>query len=211
MPTSEHVPGDTLLPETPDGYAEPVEFRYPMVVLVAIAAVLTVAALVAFGSLLRIGQGDALPALFGYEATADGFTFSIPIALGLVFVATVAVVTVLHELLHGLVFRWQGYDVSYGFVPQMGAFYAAAFHQFQLCEETRLVALAPLFVLDVLLVPLLFVPIPMLAVAAFFGLVLNTAGSAGDLYIVWRLGRYPPGTLSYDADIRHMYVFVPEE
>ena len=53
--------------------------------------------------------------------------------------------------------------------------------------------------------------LPMLAVAAFFGLVLNTAGSAGDLYIVWRLGRYPPGTLSYDADIRHMYVFVPEE
>lgn len=210
MPTSEHDPDDALLPETPAGYADPVEFRYPMAALVAIVAALTPAALVAFGSLLQIGQGDALPALFGYEATADGFSFALPGALAVVFVATVAVVTVLHELVHGLAFRLQGYDVSYGAVPQLGAFYAAAFHQFQPRDETRLVALAPLLVLDVLLVPLLFVPVPMLAFAAFVGLLLNTAGSAGDLYIVWRLQRYPPGSLSYDADVRHMYVFVPE-
>ena len=211
MPTSEHDLDDTLLPETPDGYAPPVEFRYSMSAVVALVAVLTPAALVASVSMLRIGQGDALPALFGYEATADGFSISVPVVVTVVFVVTVAVVTALHELVHGIVLRFQGYDVSYGVVPRMGAFYAAAFHQFQHRDETRLVAIAPLLVLDVLLVPLVFVPIPMLAFAAFVGFLVNTAGSAGDLYVAWRLQRYPPGTLVYDADIRHMYVFVPEE
>ena len=211
MPTSPHDPDDALVPETPDGYADPVEFRYPMAVLAAIVALVTPVALVAFGSLLRIGQGAALPVLFGYESTAEGFSVSVPLVLAVVFVATVAVVTVLHELVHGLVFRLQGYDVSYGAVPQMGAFYAAAFHQFQPRSETVLVALAPLVVLDALMLPLLFVPIPMLAFAGFLGLLLNTAGAAGDLYIVARLLRYPPETLTYDADVRHMYVFVPSE
>jgi len=211
MPVSEHGLDDTLLPQTPDGYAPPVEFRYSMVALVAIVALVVPVALLVFGTLLRMGQGDALAALFRYETTDTGFSFSVPLALAVVFLATVVVVTVLHELVHGLAFRLQGYEVSYGVVPQLGAVYAAAFHQFQLRDETRLVALAPLLVLDVLVLPLLFVPIPLLAFGAFVGLLLNTAGAAGDLYIVWRLQRYPPGTLTYDADVRHMYVFVPEK
>jgi len=91
---------------------------------------------------------------------------------------------VLHELTHGLVYRYLGYQVSYGVAPQLGAFYAAAFHQFQQRSDNLVVGIAPLVVLNVLLLPLLFVPIPLLAFAAFIALLFNTAGAAGDLYLV---------------------------
>jgi hypothetical protein len=55
----------------------------------------------------------------------------------------------------------------------------------------------------------LFVPVPIVALAAAFVLVLNTAGAIGDLYATWRLWRLPEGTLLYDVDIRHSYVYEP--
>lgn len=117
-------------------------------------------------------------------------------------------ITILHELVHGLVYRARGYRVSYGFVLQLGAFYAAS-HQFQDREDDLVAAAAPLVVLDLLPVPLLFVPIPAVALAAFVALLFDTAGAAGDLYLVVRLLRMPDGTLLYDSDARHSYVFYP--
>jgi uncharacterized membrane protein YkvI len=68
-----------------------------------------------------------------------------------------------------------------------------------------------LLVLDLALVPVLFVPVPMLAFGAFVALLFNTLGAVGDLYLLAHLLRMPPGTLLYDSDMRHSYVFYPNE
>src|SRR6056297_3056825 len=75
--TSEHDPDATVLPATPRGYADPVEFRYPMVALVVLVGALTVLSLLAFGWVLYVAQGpDALATVFAVEETADSVTFT---------------------------------------------------------------------------------------------------------------------------------------
>lgn len=209
---SEHDPDATLLPETPPGYADPVEFRYPFVVLVGTVAVLTVGSMVVFGRLLYVAQGaDALSAVFTVEETGDSVAFTTDlgvVALALVF--GVVAVTALHEFVHGLAYRLLGYDVSYGVIVGMGAFYAAAFHQFQRRDDNLLVGAAPLVVVDVVLLAALFAPNPTVAFVAFVGLLFNTAGAAGDVYFLVALLRMPADALLYDSDARHSYVFYPE-
>jgi hypothetical protein len=212
MPESEYDPDDALVPATPAGYRDPTTFDYSVPALAGIAVVLTVAGLLAFGAVLTFAQGAAVyDALFVFEETPDGFVATLRLGLALGVAAVVVVATVLvHEYVHGLVYRRFGYDVSYGLAPFLGAAYAGAFHQFQHPEEVRYVAVAPLLVLDALFLVLLFVPVPLVAYTAFVGLVFNTAGAAGDLYLLWFLSRLPEGTLLYDSDMRHSYVFEPE-
>jgi hypothetical protein len=211
MPTSDYTPADTLRPATPAGYQSPRPFRYPPLVILGLVSVLVPVAAVVFGGILWYAQGTALDAVFSVDETATGITFTL--ASGLVAVTcigTIVAATVLHELVHGLAYRWFGYDVSYGVAPQLGAFYVAAFHQFQERTHNIIVGIAPLVVLDALLLPVLFVPLPILAFAAFLALLFNTAGAAGDLYSVATLLRTPAGSLTYDSDIRHSYIFCPE-
>lgn len=211
MPSSDHDPADTLLPATPAGYQSPQPFQYSLVVLLGLVMVLLPVATVVFGGLLWGAQGTALDAVFSIEETATEITFTLTSGLvAVTFVGAIVAVTVLHELVHGLVYHWLGYDVSYGVAPQLGAFYAAAFHQFQQRSHNIIVGIAPLVVLDAVLLPMLFIPIPQLAFAAFLALLFNTAGAAGDLYLVATLLRTPAGSLMYDSDIRHSYVFYPE-
>jgi hypothetical protein len=209
VPTSQYDPSATLTPDPPEGYGPPEEFHYSLPVMLGVILLLLGPALLVFGTLLWYGQGSAaLADFFGVTVADDaGFEATVPIAVGGVFVAAVAVVTVLHELVHGLAFRLKGYQVSYGAAPQLGAFYAAAFHQFQARNDVVLVGVAPLLVLDALLIPLLFVPVPAVAFFAFVALLFNTLGAAGDLYLLARLARMPAETLLYDSDIRHSYVF----
>lgn len=209
---SGYDPDATLLPETPPGYADPVEFQYPVVVLAGIVAVLTVVSMGVFGWLLYVAQGpDALATVFTVEETADSVTFTTDlgvVALALVF--GVVAVTALHEFVHGLAYRLLGYDVSYGVLVGMGAFYAAAFHQFQRRNDNLLVGAAPLVVVDAVLLAALFAPNPTVAFVAFVGLLFNTAGAAGDVYLLVALLRMPADALLYDSDARHGYVFYRE-
>lgn len=212
MPESQYDPSAALVPETPAGYRDPERFHYPLVVLLALVLVVGSAAVLGFGWLLSAVQGPAvIESVFEIRETPDGFVATLRLGtVGAVFVGTVLVVTVLHELVHGLVYSRLGYRVSYGVAPWLGAFYAAAFHQFQTRADDLLVGVAPLLVLDCLMLPLLFVPVPLVAFAAFVGLAFNTAGAAGDVYLVARLLRMPDGTLLYDGDAHHSYVFYPE-
>lgn len=212
MPESEYDPDDALVPATPDGYRDPTTFDYSLPALTVVGLVLTVLSIFAFGAALEFAQGSAVyDALFVFEELPDGgFVATLRAGLVLGIAAAVVVTVVAHELVHGLVYRRFGYDVSYGIAPSLGAAYAGAFHQFQRPDEVRYVAIAPLLALDALFLVLLFVPVPLVAFAAFVGLVFNTAGAAGDLYLFAYLLRLPEGTLLYDGDMRHSYVFEPE-
>ncbi|MWV64905.1 DUF3267 domain-containing protein [Halorubrum sp. JWXQ-INN 858] len=200
-----------VLPPTPDGYAEPYEFTYPTVgLLVASSVVGLVASALAVAALVAI-HGVGVFAF--YEVTVDGdatvWTLDLTAILA-PFVVALLVTVVVHELIHGAAFRRFGYEVTYGAVPSMGALYAGAFGAFQRREEVLWVGAAPLFVVTAVAVPLLFVPVPAVAITAAFVLVLNTSGSVGDCYALARIRRMPGGTLLYDVDIDHSYVYEPD-
>lgn len=182
------------------------------VLFVVVAAVL-VAAAGAFGALLWTLQGPAVVHEFVVVASsADALAVTVDAArLGLVLLAAVVVVTAVHELVHGVAYRLLGYDVTYGTALHLGAFYVAAFDQFQTRRDSLLVALAPLVTLTLAVVPLLAAPAPRVAAAAYVAVVFNAAGSAGDLYLAWRLLQDPPGTLYYDADARRSWVYEPAD
>ncbi|ELY86143.1 hypothetical protein C484_18732 [Natrialba taiwanensis DSM 12281] len=172
---------------------------------------LTIVSTVIYGWLLIQLQGpEVLPIVFESGAEEE---LTIAFNLGEVaipFLFAFLTTVVVHELLHGVVYQWYGYEVSYGVYWRMGAMYAAVFHQFHSREETLRVGIAPLVILTVICLLLLAVPYPVIATTAFFVLALNTAGSVGDVYAIWRFYRMPPKTLFYDINIGHMYVFEPE-
>lgn len=200
-------------PAPPDGYRPPEPFGYPMGVLFVVVAAVLVAAAGAFGALLWTLQGPAVVHEFVVVASsADAIAVTVDAArLGVVLLGAIAVVTAVHELVHGAAYRLLGYDVTYGTALHLGAFYVAAFDQFQTRRDSLLVALAPLVALTLALAPLLAAPAPRIAAAAYVGIVFNAAGSAGDLYLAWRLRRDPPGTLYYDADSRRSWVYEPAD
>ena len=163
-----------------------------------------------FGRLLWAIQGPGiLDALFEIREDATSITFVLRLGTFAVIVGSIGVITALHELVHGLVYRRYGYRVRYGVAPHFGAFYAGAFQQFQARRAALRVIVAFLVVLDALLLPLLFVPVPLAAFGAFVGLLFNTVGAAGDAYALVTILRMSPGTFLYDSAIRHSYVFYP--
>ena len=201
------------LPPTPDGYADPYAFEYPTAVLLIGSVLLGIGSTVGFGALLLLIQGpEVFPAFAEVPADGEASTYVIDLtALAVPILVALIVTAVIHELLHGAAFEYHGYDVSYGAVLTMGAFYAAAFDQFQVRADLLRVGLAPIVVVTVVCIPLLAVPAPTVALTAAFVLILNTAGSIGDLYAVWYLRRLPRGTITYDVDISHSYVYEPLE
>ncbi|WP_135851815.1 DUF3267 domain-containing protein [Halorussus salinus] len=184
-------------PDPPEGYREPVAFSYPSLWLSVGSLVLFVAAFVSFGRLMSALRADS----------ALEFTVG-PAGIAVVALLSVGTIVV-HELVHGAVYRLLGYRVRYGLALNMGAAYAAAFGQFQTRRDNVVVALAPLVVFTVVLTPLLAGPL-VVALGAFLVLVVNTSGAIGDLYLSWRLLRMPEGTLLYDLSARHSYIYYPE-
>ena len=209
-PTTSTPEPSPSLPPTPEGYAEPYEFSYPTVLLIAGSSLLGSGTAVAVVALLTLVHGPETFTFFEVSVDGETTTYAMDLtALAVPFLMALVVTTIVHEGLHGIVFRYYGHDVTYGVVPSMGAFYAAVFGEFQRRDDMLRVGSAPLVVITAVCLPLLFVPIPMVAITAGFVLVLNTAGAIGDLYALWRLRRLPEGTLLYDIDIRRSYVYEP--
>lgn len=198
-------------PPTPDGYDEPYRFEYSSVVLLLLSVPTCLLSAVGFGRLLWAVQGPAVfAAVFGVTETGEVVTITLDVAkVAGPFVVALVVTVVVHELVHGAVMHYHGQSVTYGVNPSMGAFYASSFGQFQRREQLFGIALAPLVVISAVAAPLLAVPVPVVALTAYLVAVVNATGAVGDLYLVWRLWRMPEGTLMYDADLRHWYVFEP--
>lgn len=160
--------------------------------------------------LWRVQEPAVFEALAVVTETPTGFTVVVDMALVVgVTVLAMGTTVAVHELVHGVVFGRYGYRVPYGAMPQTGAFYATQFRQFVAREHAFPVALAPLLVVSLVGLPLLAVPVPLVAFFVFQALVINAVGASGDLYIVTYLLRRPDGTLLYDSDVRHSYVFEP--
>lgn len=198
-------------PAPPDGYMDPYRFKYPKLLLFVSASVLTVVSVVVYGWLLLRLQGpDVLPVYFEVGTEGDLAVTLALTGMAIPFLFAFLTVAVIHELIHGLVYQRYGYEVSYGVYWSLGAVYAAVFHQFHSRKDNLRVGITPLAIITVVCLPLLAVPHPIVATTAFFVLVLNTAGGVGDIYALWRFYRMPSGTVFYDINMHHMYVFEPE-
>lgn len=185
------------LPASPEGYAAPVRFRYPMGMLQAASLVVLIITGLIFASIATTAQGIAFWAWFS------------PDLVGIVLILlTLPAVIVLHELIHGIVFQLLGYRVYYGFAPEMGAAYAAAFGQWQKRWHNAVAAAAPLVVITLIFVPMLTLS-GLLSNLAFVVLLINTSGAVGDVYILYRLARMPRGALLYDISIDTMLMYFP--
>jgi len=198
-------------PPTPEGYSDPYLFEYPTLLLVVAGMVMTVVFTIIYGIILIQLQGsNVLPVVFetGAEGEITVMLQFTQVAIPMLF--AFLTVAVFHELLHGLVFQRYGYDVNYGVYWRFGAVYAAVFHQFHSREHNLRVGIAPLAIITVIFLPLLAVPHTIVATVAVFVLVLNTAGSVGDIYALWRFYRMPRGTVFYDINMDNMYVFEPK-
>ena len=182
-----------LVPPPPAGYAPPEPFVYPMWGLQGAAL------------LVLVLMGGSLLLFLGWWHGE----LSLTLGLGelLLVLLTVAVVIVVHELVHGAVYRLLGYEVQFGVAWQMGAAYAAVFGQFQQRGHNFASAVAPLVVLTAVLFPLLLVPNSVLNLIGFTALLFNTSGAVGDLYLMWRLWRLPPGSLLYDVNPETMLIY----
>lgn len=190
----------TSYPEPPPGYQPALKFEYPKLKLqlLAVALIIVITPLLVLLTWFLQGRPGRFPLLI------QGGLGDLTIVL-LTIVATVFV----HELIHGLAYQLLGYKVSYGVSLQLMAAYAGAFGQWQQRHHNILVALAPLLLLTLFLVPLLSSSQPGLVLIAFTALLFNTGGAVGDLYLVWRLLRWPAASLLYDVNTSTMLVFLP--
>jgi len=210
MTPSKNHPEQPTLPDPPAGYAEPYAVSYPTIVLIVGSGVLGVVSAVGFISLLVWIHGGSIISFYTTAVTNGAITWSVDLTqLAVPVIAAIVVTAIVHELIHGLAFRWYGYEVTFGFVPTVGAFYAGAFGAFQKKDELLRVGIAPLLVITSICLPLMVVPVPIVALTATFILILNTAGSIADVYLLWRLLQLPDDTLLYDVDIQQMYLYEP--
>jgi hypothetical protein len=128
----------------------------------------------------------------------------------LIIVLAIVLMFVVHELIHGMVMRVFGYQVSYGIGWHMGGFYTAAFQQFVTRDHAIIIALAPLLVITPLgLVVMLLLPVWFGVIVALMVVICNTAGAVGDMYLTWRLLWLPCATLLYDVSIQRMLIYEP--
>jgi hypothetical protein len=155
--------------------------------------------------------GLAAPAFLGLAAklgrvgleALSGWTDYLALAAGLL--ATLA----LHELAHGLAMSAYGARPQYGVKWDAGALYATAPGYAFTRNQYLAVIFAPLIALSGLAALGMWAwadtaAVPILALCG----VVNAMGACGDVYMGWRVARYPPPALVVD-EADGMRVFLP--
>jgi len=124
----------------------------------------------------------------------------IPCQLTVDAVIALALVMLIHEVVHGL-FYWQfsGKRPTVG-IKWMFVYVAAPSDVYFPRNQFLIVGLAPLVLLTLVgLLLMLIVPVVLVSIVILF-VALNAAGAAGDLLMVARLLSYSPNTLMQDVD-----------
>lgn len=185
----------------PAGYAEVLYWRLTEDRVQLVRINLLALPLAAVSAPLFLGLARGLGRA-GLEALTD-WTHYLALAAGLV--ATL----ILHEAAHGLVMAACGARPEFGVKLEAGALYATAPGYAFTRNQYLAVIFAPLAGLSGLAVLGMAVwpgtaGVPILALGA----VANAMGACGDVYMGWRVGRYPPAAYVID-EADGMRVFLP--
>jgi len=186
-------------PDPPAGYDSAVQFEYPKRPLQITGTILALLLMPLLLFLTAIINDGDISTVFGRGLMG-----------AIIMIVTITITILVHEFIHGLTYRLLGYKVTYGADLKLVAAYAAAFGQFQKRNHNLAVALAPLLVLTPVFLFLLRVANPTIVLIAYTGLLFNTSGAVGDLYLTWRLLHWPTDALLYDVNPSTMLVYLPE-
>lgn len=127
--------------------------------------------------------------------------------LGVALVA-MAAYFVLHELVHGLFFRiFGGKRVKFGFT---GLYAYAGCEAYCPRIPYLIISLSPILLLGAVIgVVQYFVPVSWFWVVYLIQ-IINVSGAAGDIYVTYKLLRYPADALVQDTGVS-MTVYAPEK
>ena len=127
--------------------------------------------------------------------------------LGVAMVAMIAYF-VLHELVHGLFFRiFGGKRVKYGFT---GLYAYAGCEAYFPRIPYLIIGLSPVVLWGAVIgVVQYFVPVSWFWVVYLIQ-IINVSGAAGDIFVTYKLLRYPPSVLVQDTGVS-MTVYAPEK
>ena len=100
-----------------------------------------------------------------------------------------------HELIHGIVAIICNANPRFGF---RYIFFYTAFDEFVTRNSYFFIAVTPLLLFDLILIILFFV-FPLVRAYTYFAFIINTAGSAGDLWIVLTLLKHSKKHLIKDT------------
>ncbi len=163
------------------------------------AVVLFVPSLILLGLFLRWARP---------ELTTNALTYiTLDLVKMIALLVSVVLTMLVHEFIHGFFF-WTFTRSRPVFALRPLYAYAAAPDWFIPARHYWIVGLAPLVIIDVIGLLLLFVAPPGWILICFLTVALNTAGAVGDLYIVARLLQLPAGSLVKDAG-DHVSFFEP--
>lgn len=172
------------LPQIPAGYRLLARVRFPWPALWALGAIALFPLFWLFNRVSQFLTGQP-----------PGPPFPLTLTGGLLALLVAGPLTMtLHELTHGLAFRALGYRPRYGLRSLY--LYVTVLNEPLPRDHVLAIVLAPVLLLTLLGLPLLSLPALRGYVLLF--LVVNVAGSVGDLWLAWRLSRLPRHVLFVD-------------
>ena len=184
---------DGTIPAPPQGYGTPYPLQQSWAVLSIGGTLLGLAAL-----FTGLGLSPAFPAGPTAGRIAPGTAW-------LLFLGGIGGTVVGHELVHGLAYRYYGYDVSFTADLLNGTFTTAARGQLHTRAEAIRIALMPLLTVTPVALVLVVAPSLELSLLGVVVLTVNVAGSVSDLLLIWRLRSLPARSLLCDGDATYVY------
>ncbi|MBK9751086.1 MAG: DUF3267 domain-containing protein [Chloroflexi bacterium] len=122
----------------------------------------------------------------------------VPLPDVLMIVLVIVITLPLHELIHGLAITYVGHKPTYGMKLDKGVLYATADQALFRRDEYLMVALAPLVVITLAALLLLWIVPNGLVYWLSLAVVLNAGGAIGDLWAVGVVLRHPRSVLVRD-------------
>lgn len=200
--------GDGDVPLSEDRYAPGRVIRAPRLVMLFGSLALAALAAGGFGWVLWLRHGPWI----GAQLAGPGGRWLTWAVRGGVLLAGAALFTaIVHEGIHVVAYRAYGHAVTVSCDLRRAVLYTSVPDQLQRRSTVLVVSSSPFLALPAIMLPFLLLPWPEVALFAYLVILINSAGSVGDLYVVYRLSRLPPGTMLYDVDVDRVVAFEPVE
>ncbi|MBN8619783.1 MAG: DUF3267 domain-containing protein [Anaerolineae bacterium] len=113
-------------------------------------------------------------------------------------IAIFVLIVVIHEGLHGLAIRWAGHKPRFGMILSKGAFYATADGAYFWRNDFVVIALAPIVVMTLAGMLLVWLLPDTAGYYVALGVVLNAANAIGDLWMTVVVLHFPASVLVQD-------------
>lgn len=160
-------------------YEKHIPVKYPHIPK-WIVIILLLVSLIAFLSVFFLNQPSETRTGILSIVTSPNLTTLLGICA--LFLATVIVTNVLHELVHGLVYSLGGYDVEWGMADDVDALYAGAFDQTIPRKFDSFAIVAPTIFLNIPALYFLFLGGPLTAFLAATFIAVNLTMALFDFY-----------------------------